>query len=411
MGHSSISTVVQKPEMSIRVLRILNRFNVGGPTYNGAYLTKYLPSEFETMLVAGNIEKHEGSSTYILEDLDLRYRIIPNMYRPIHPLNDFIALKHIISIINEFKPDIVHTHAAKAGALGRLASILASHHVPVVVHTYHGNVFEGYFSPTKERIFLEIERQLAKKTNAIIGISNSQKKDLVEKYKIANEEKVCVVPLGFDLKRMSENVDEKRLKFRNEFELDDDVVVVTIIGRLTSIKNQKLFISVFRKTLEATSHKLKAFIVGDGEDRQSLVSYCESLGLSWSSPQKKNPNSKVHFTSWRKDIDIINAGSDIILLTSRNEGTPVSIIEAMATGRAVICTDVGGVSDIINNRVSGLIVSNSETEISTALTELVENIDFRLSLGRKAQPEVLNKFGYQRLVNDIAALYRLLISK
>jgi glycosyltransferase involved in cell wall biosynthesis len=394
-----------------RVLRISNRFNVGGPTLNVAYLSKFLPEDFETTLVAGNIEPHEGSSTYILDDLKLKYSIVPSMFRNIHLKNDLNALKYLVSLTSSLKPDIVHTHAAKAGALGRLATILSSHKVPVVVHTYHGNVFDGYFSPLKERVFLGIERFLARKSSAIIAISNSQKYDLVYKYKIAQENKVQVIPLGFDLDRMNINVQAKRVQLRNEFSLNDDVVVVSIIGRLTAIKNHELFLRVFKKSLEQSSKSIKAFIVGDGEERKNLQKLCDSLGLSWSSPDVAKTDVDVYFTSWRKDIDVVNAGSDIIMLTSKNEGTPVSIIEAMAAGKAVISTDVGGVRDIIRHGESGMIAENDKDSIVSSLVTLIDNRQLREDLGRQAQPDVIKKFGYKRLVSEVSDLYRKLLNE
>lgn len=394
-----------------KILRITNRFNVGGPTFNVAYLTKYLPDDFETTLVAGNIAPHEGSSTYILDDLGLDYSLVPRMYREIHPSNDLAALKYLIQLINDVKPDVIHTHAAKAGALGRLAAVLSKHKVPVVVHTYHGNVFDGYFTPLKEKIILSIERFLARKSTAIIAISELQKRDLAHKYQIAPEHKIYVILLGFDLQKFTVNQDIKRDQFRKEFSLHENDIVLTIVGRLTAIKNHEFFLRAFHQSLQFSKASVKAFIVGDGEDSQTLMDLCDTLGLQWSGIDRANPDAQVVFTSWRKDIDVVNAGSDIIMLTSKNEGTPVSIIEAMAAGKAVISTDVGGVRDIIRHGESGMIAENSIDSLVSSLLALIENKQLREDLGRQAQPDVIKKFGYERLVSDVSDLYRKLLNE
>lgn len=397
-------------QRKIKILRITNRFNVGGPTYNVAYLSKYLPEHYETTLIGGIVEPHEESSSYILDALKLEYRVVSNMHRAIHPLNDWKALQEIKSIIETEKPDIVHTHAAKAGALGRMAAYLANHTVPVVVHTYHGSVFEGYFSPAKARVFLEIERFLARKSTAIVAISDLQKNDLVNKYKIASDDKIHVIPLGFDLERFTQDVDIKRAKFRSEFDLDDDDIAITITGRLTQIKNHELFFRVFKNVESSGIHKIKAFVVGDGEDRDHLMNYCDSIGLTYTIVGNYDKSASVCFTSWRKDIDVINAGSDIVMLTSKNEGTPVSIIEAMASGRAVLSTDVGGVRDIIDHAVTGMISSENEQLLSTMLLDLVEDKNRRSAIAYRARDSVIHTYSYHRLVNDMDKLYRSLLN-
>ena len=182
-----------------KVLRILNRINVGGPVLNVAYLSKFLQPAFETRILVGNIEQGEGDGSYVLEGMGLSFERVPNMNRSLHPIRDLKALLYIIKAINEFQPDIVHTHAAKAGALGRFACLFTKKKPAVILHTYHGNVFDGYFSPLKTKIFLFIERSLAKISNGIVSISNLQKQELVHKYTIADDHKINVIPLGFEL--------------------------------------------------------------------------------------------------------------------------------------------------------------------------------------------------------------------
>ena len=224
-----------------KVLRIINRFNLGGPTYNAAYLTKYLAPEFETLLIGGMKDESEGSSEFILKDLGVDYQVIPEMKRSINPFDDLAAYSRIKKIIQEFKPDIVHTHAAKAGALGRQAAY--SCNVPVIVHTYHGHVFHSYFGNFKTAVYKTIERNLAKRSSAIIAISDKQKQELAVEHQIAPAEKIHVIPLGFDLNRFHEGLDEKRKEFRAKYHLQDNEIAIGIIGRLTPVKNhfQKIF--------------------------------------------------------------------------------------------------------------------------------------------------------------------------
>jgi len=191
-----------------RILRIINRLNLGGPTYNAAYLSRYLADDYETMLVAGLKDDSEASSEHIVQDLGIEPVYIKNMYRSINPFKDSEAYSQIKKIIKEFKPDIVHTHAAKAGALGRMAA--ADSNVKAVVHTFHGHVFHSYFNPVKTKLFLQIERYLASKSHKIIAISEKQKEELGETYKVCKKEKIEVIPLGFNLDRFTEAQEEKR---------------------------------------------------------------------------------------------------------------------------------------------------------------------------------------------------------
>jgi glycosyltransferase involved in cell wall biosynthesis len=395
-------------EKKIRILRIVNRLNIGGPTLNVAYLSKYLSPAYETLILAGNREPSEGSSEYILQELELSHIKIPSMYRAIHPLKDFIALIKIFKIIHSYKPHIVHTHAAKAGALGRFAVIISFVKPKAIFHTYHGNVFDGYFSPFKTKIFLIVEKFLAKFTTSLIAISPIQKRELVDKYHIAKNEKVVVIPLGFNLDKFSIDVLKKREKFRNEFLIKKDVLIISIIGRLTEIKNHILLINSFLEAKKNTKQLIKLFIVGDGELKESLIDYCKSLHLQIFRIENMDylEDRDVYFLSWRKDIDYVNAGSDIIALSSLNEGTPVSIIEAMASGKPVLTTKVGGVEDFIQNDYNGLISALDTTEYSKALIRLVEDEMLREKLSMNASVDIKKVFGYKRLVADIETLYK-----
>lgn len=389
-----------------RVLRIINRFNIGGPTYNAAYLSKYLSEDFETLLVAGEKDETEDSSQFILKELGLTPVIIPEMKREINIKNDRIAYKKLKEIIADFKPDIVHTHASKAGALGRLAAYKMK--VPVILHTFHGHVFHSYFGKAKTNIYKSIERNLAKKSTKIIAISSIQKEELSKIHKIANPNKFEVIPLGFDLSKFSENQDEKRNAFRNKWLIDDDEIAVGIIGRLVPIKNHHFFLDVAKEIEKLTSQKIRFIIIGDGELRGELEEYCNTLGLSYST-EKQHKKALVTFTSWITEIDIALAGLDIIALTSKNEGTPVSLIEAQAASKAIVSTNVGGIENVvIKNKTALLSDVNDKKTFVNNLLSLIEDKNKRILLSKNGS-HVFEKFHYTRLVRDIEALYKKLL--
>jgi glycosyltransferase involved in cell wall biosynthesis len=394
-----------------KILRILNRLNIGGPTLNVAYLSKHIGENYATRVLAGIKEPYEGSSAYMLDDLGIPYEYVPTMHRSISPKNDYKAFRYIKNAIKKHKPDIVHTHAAKAGVLGRLAAYYNPNRPKVIIHTYHGNVFDGYFSPIKTKIFLAIERHLAGISNAIVAISQQQKNDLVYKYKIAPANKIHVIRLGFDLDKFSINSNEKRINFRRFYDIPEDVVVITITGRLTAIKNHSLFIDALKIIRDANpSLKLKIFIVGDGELLQDIINKVALAGFTYCKPGHTDNNADVIFTSWRKDIDVINAGSDIIALTSLNEGTPVSIIEALASQKAVICTNVGGVKDVIEDGFSGILSEQIADEFAEKLMKLIVNKELRNTLAINGKQFIMENYSYFRLVKETENLYTSLLN-
>ncbi len=393
-----------------RILRILNRFNLGGPTYNAAYLTKYLSKDFETLLVGGANGDSEKSSKYIVNQLGIEPHVIPSMRREISPADDYRAYKEIKDIIKAFKPDIVHTHASKAGALGRLAAIHQD--VPVIIHTFHGHVFESYFGPLKTSFYQKVERYFARHSNRIIAISDNQKNDLTKKYKICPEEKVSVVPLGFDLSRFRENKEEKRALFRQNYKIKDDEIAIGIIGRLVPIKNHSMFLDALKIIQNKTSKKIRAFIVGDGESREIIKQKAINLGIDFVNGLGEYHPATLTFTSWLTEMDYVNAGLDIVALTSLNEGTPVSLIEAQAAGKPVVTTRVGGIEDVvIPNQTALLAEKDNITDFAQKLLYLIENDDLRISFGHKGWSQVGEKYHYSRLVRDMEVLYDKLLDK
>ena len=387
-----------------KVLRIINRFNLGGPTYNVSYLTKYMAPDYETLLVGGMNDKSEACSDYIVQKLGIHAIKISEMMRSINGYNDVVAYEKIKSIIKRYKPDIVHTHASKAGVLGRQAAISCG--VPVIVHTFHGHIFNSYFNKYVTATFKRIEQHYAKRTSAIVAISDIQKYELSEVYKIAPAEKFRVIPLGFDLNRFQENQAMKRDAFRKQYDIADDEIAVSIVGRLVPVKNHRMFIDAIKKVKSKTNRKVRGIIVGDGDLLDGLLEYASLHGLTSSTPEHKVPNSDLIFTSWIKDADYVFAGSEISALTSLNEGTPVSIIESQAANVPVVSTIVGGIRDVVGEGKTALLSPTQNVDaFSENLLMLVENDEMRKQMSEDGWNFVRDKFHYTRLVNDMKNLY------
>lgn len=384
----------------IKILRIINRFNIGGPIYNATFLTRFISDEFETMLIGGLPEKGEADSLHILKEYGIKPILIPELKRNPNFISDRKALKKIKAIIEEFNPDIVHTHASKAGAIGRKAAFDSK--VPIVVHTFHGHVFHSYFGKFKSEVFRLIEKRLASKSSGIIAISEQQKYELTEKYAIADKEKVEVIPLGFDLNQFQVNLDLKRKETREKYNLSSEQIAIAIIGRLAPIKNHKLFLDSIEIVNRQTTKKPVFFVVGDGEIMNEIEEQINKI--------KTNQAIDIRLTSWIHDIKTFNAGMDIICLTSNNEGTPVSLIEAQACNIPVISTDVGGVKDIVNDNETGFIIPKNNLEkFAEKLLFLIEDEKTRKKMSQNGWSFVKDNFHYQRLVKDMESYYKKLM--
>ncbi len=384
-----------------KVLRIINRLNLGGPTYNAAYLSKYISDDFETLLVAGMKDESEASSEYIVDSLDLKPSYINDMYREINPVKDYPAYKELVRIIKDFKPDIVHTHAAKAGAIGRLAAHNCG--VPIVLHTFHGHVFHSYFGKLKTRVFIEIERFLARRSTKIIAISNIQKQELCEQFKIAPCDKFEVVQLGFDLERFQKENSTKRKTFRKKYKVDENAIAIGIIGRLVPIKNHKLLLQAFAQVKAKTAKSIKLIIIGDGELRGELEDFCQELKLTFSDVEAQ---TDVLFTSWIKDIETALPGLDVVALSSFNEGTPVSLIEAQAANIPIVSTRVGGIEDIVIEGKTALLAKNNDLgDFTEKLQAVIEDEKLREEMKISGFQHVQNKFSYHTLCKNMSKLY------
>jgi glycosyltransferase involved in cell wall biosynthesis len=384
-----------------KVLRIINRFNIGGPTYNATFLTRYLSDDFETLLVGGLPEADESDSLHIPRSYGVEPVLIEEMKRLPNLASDRAAYKKLKQIIEEFKPDIVHTHAAKAGALGRKAAKACK--VPVIVHTYHGHVFHSYFGKVKTALYKYIERRLAKQSDGIIAISPLQKDELSRQHKICAPEKITVIPLGFDLHKFQENLPEKRLQTRTKYQLSEDEVAVAIVGRLAPIKNHTLFLDAVELVLKQ-GMKAQFFIVGDGSEKAMITERVNQLNQLY--------GECIHCTSWITDIATFNAGMDLICLTSDNEGTPVSLIEAQACNLPVISTDVGGVRDIVKDGETGFIVPKKNADaLAEKLTLLINSKEIREKMSQNGWKFVEEQFHYTTLVGNMENYYRTLLAK
>lgn len=379
----------------IKVLRIINRFNLGGPVWNVSYLSKHLPENYQTLLVGGVSDVSEGDALFIPKEMDLEPLVLVSMSRNVRFLGDIKAFFELLKIIRAYKPDIVHTHASKAGALGRLAAYLCG--TKVIVHTFHGNVFKGYFNRSVTWVFIRIERILARMSDQIIAISEMQKQELTITYNLAPASKVSVVPLGFDLLKFAPTP-EKRKRLRGEWGLAEAEIAIGIIGRLTPIKNHTLFIDAAMLALKSAVIPFRFFIVGDGELREEIQDYIAEKGAEY--------GRYFTFTSWVKKMEDFYPLLDLVCLCSLNEGTPVSLIEAQASGIPVVTTNVGGVQNIVLNGQTGTIVNDFDAQtFAQSILDIVQNEKLHAQMSQKAIKFVLQNFSVEKLIHNTDELY------
>ncbi len=393
-----------------RVMQIINRFNLGGPTYIVTYLTAYLGAEFETLLIGGMRDATEASSEFIVRNHGIEPIILADMRRELNLPRDWRAYQQIKRIMADFKPDIVHTHASKAGALGRLAAFTLK--VPATVHTFHGHIFHAYFGNTKTQIYKTIERTLARKTSCIVATCEKQKEELVYLYNICPPEKVVVIPLGIELRRFRENMEAKRQRFRADFNLGDDEIAVGIIGRLVPIKNHPLFIRSIHWVSQQTQKKMRAFIIGDGEERPRLEAMAVTLQMDIARSDEPGKKALITFCSWIRNMDYAYAGLDIVVLTSKNEGTSITLIEAQAANKPVVSTRVGGIENTVNEGETALLsYSDDGSDVPELILQLVEDAPLRYAMGAKGWSHVKERYGYQRMIANTRRLYQTLLAQ
>lgn len=395
---------------SMRVLRIITRLNIGGPAIHAALLsTKLDPARFSTCLVIGEPDSREGDVSGLVQGGVARLVRLKTLRRPIRPLADIRSFAQLLRLAWEERPHVIHTHMAKAGTLGRLAGLLYNRIGPgrepqaraVLVHTFHGHVLDGYFSPLASQFFITIERWLARRTDCLIAVSPTIRDELVKKG-IGRDDQWRVVPLGFDLSRLA------ALALPQEA----SPVRVGIVGRLVPIKNPHLFLKALHRVVhEAPGNPVQGVVVGDGPLRDALERETTRLGL----------DGVVRLTGWQQDLPAVYEGLEVACLTSWNEGTPAALIQAMAAGRPVVATDVGGVRDLLEDpdalrapitvgafRLTGrgILVRPGDAEgLAAALRTVARDADLRHRLGAAARAHVVQRFTQERLLAEITALY------
>jgi glycosyltransferase involved in cell wall biosynthesis len=381
----------------IRVIEVITRLNIGGSASHVIFLTAALdPDQFEVTLITGKEGAYEGSMMDLAAAKGVQPVVLPDLQRELNLRQDYVTLRTLYNFFRQEKPDIVHTHTAKAGTLGRVAALLAG--VPVVLHTFHGHTFYGYFSPLKTGIFLNIERALAHGTDRIVAVSESLRRELLEMYRVAAPQKLIAIPLGFELDEYM-NCEPLCGELRRELAITEDTRLVGIIARLTPIKAPQLFLDVARRVRQERPD-VQFLLIGGGEMREALERSAHKMGLT----------GIVRFLGWRRDLPRLYADLDVVVLTSKNEGTPVSLIEAMASGVPVVSTNVGGVPDIVVDGVNGYLVPpGDEDALTAAILDLLNRPARARAMGREGRSSVYPQYTVERLLNDISNLYKELL--
>lgn len=395
----------------IKILRVVSRLNIGGVSVHLATLDHVFNDiEYDSYLIFGRISDGEGDMRYLFGKSQKMF-FITHLQREINLIRDLTALIKIIHKIIVIKHDIIETHMSKAGFLVRIAAIFLNFFNKKkisTIHMFHGNVFYGYFSSIKSKFFLKIEQILSRFTDVVIAISETQKKDLTSKYNICPRQNIVTINLGFNLMPFCHlsNLSKKGDR------LDDcRKIRIGIVGRLVPVKNHKLFLDSAKLILQSLPNiNFEFLIVGDGGLKNELIKYCNIIGIS----------EVVEFTGWIKNLPLFYSNLDILLLTSINEGTPVSIIEAMASRVAVISTDVGGVRDLLGNSTNdldsnglfnicerGIKCQSNALSVAMAIEYMIEKECYKdIKLLNRSQRFVIQNYGDNLLGVNLDRVYK-----
>lgn len=402
-----------------KVVRVIARLNVGGPAKHVVWLTEGLQhSSVDTVLVAGTVPEGEEDMGYFAEEMGVTPHYIREMSREIS-LKDALTVWKLYRLFVRERPDIIHTHTAKAGTVGRVAGFFYKWVTPATligqprkckfVHTYHGHIFHSYYGPLKTRFFIFIEKLLARTiTDRLLVVSTQQQQEISETFRVGRHAQFQVVPLGLDLK-LFENHLSRRPIFRRELGLNDETILVGIVGRLTEIKNHELFlrsVARFKESSDESTPAVKFVVIGDGSLRSQLEQLAASLGLQ----------TDVIFAGNRRDLQNFYPALDIVALSSHNEGTPLTLIEAMANARPVIATNVGGVVDLLGEPLPktenyfectrGIgVPPGDENAFAAGLHRLVNEADLRTRLAQNGKDFVKTHYSKDRLLEDVKGLY------
>lgn len=394
---SSPVAVPSSAHRPVRVERIIARLNIGGPAIHTILLTRHLRDMgFETELVTGVEGPGEGNMLDLAAANNVEPVIYPALGRELSPLKDMAVVWALCRRFRRLRPDVVHTHTAKAGAVGRMAAWLAR--VPVRVHTFHGHVFSGYFSPAKTRVFVLMERLLARMSTRIIVLGERQKADILS-LGIGREQQFVCMPLGLDLSRFLK-AEEHRGELRAELGISPETPVVGIVARLVPIKAHEDFLEA-AKIVRTSIPEAVFLVVGDGPERARLESLASGMGL----------DGCVRFLGFRSGLPQVYAGLDVSVLCSHNEGMPVALIESLASGTPAVATDVGETRGIIQDGVSGFIVPVAVPQaLAEGIVRVLRSPDAR-EMGLKGREHVYPRFSIERLTQDMAALYGSLLEE
>jgi glycosyltransferase involved in cell wall biosynthesis len=385
----------------VRILRVIARLNMGGPALHVAYLTDGLKRRgYDTTLVAGSLARGEDSMAFVADARDVPVIRIDELGREISPLRDLVATFRLAQLIRRERPQILHTHTAKAGTVGRVAALLAgSRRPPIVVHTFHGHVLRGYFGPLRSLFFRLLERWLASRTTALIAVSPQVRDDLVS-LGIAPRERFAVIRLGIELDERIAPGQDGRAESRRYLGILGDRFAVGWIGRMTAVKRTDDVLLAF-KSLRESGVEATLCMVGDGPDRAGLEQRAHELGIV----------RDTLFLGYQEDVAPFYAAFDALVLPSSNEGTPVSVIEALGAGRPVVATRVGGVPDVVRDGEDGFLVEQGATdELAERLGQLARDPALRERMGKQGRERVLPRYAVERLVDDVDRLYRSLLS-
>jgi glycosyltransferase involved in cell wall biosynthesis len=406
-------------QKKIRILFLIARLNIGGPSVVTITLTEKLSMvNYETMLVCGHVGPYEGDMSYLAQAKGVHPLFISGLGRDISPSSDFRAFGKLLKVVREFDPHIIHTHTAKAGTLGRLVGALVNlgrvkHNRIRLVHTFHGHVFHSYFSPISTSVLLNIEKILGRFTDQFVAISPLQKKEICHRFQVAESRKTRVIPLGLDLSPYANVKNTKEDLLREYFpDAPGDVTLVGIVGRLTPVKNHRMLLEAIQILKgQGRDHLFRFLVVGGGELRGTLESQVRHMKLE----------QKVAFTGWQMDMARMYGSLDIAVTTSLNEGTPATIIEAMAAGRPIVATQVGGIPDLlgkIDKHVSDgyklaqngvLIPSRNSRALAEAIFLLGKEKGLSGQMAKQAYAFAHQRFTLERMVSEHDSLYRSLL--
>jgi glycosyltransferase involved in cell wall biosynthesis len=386
----------------VRIARVIGRLNVGGPAVQAIHLARRMNDEgFETRLYRGCESPREGSMDYLAAELGVEPVLIPSMHREVG-LSDVPALLRLVRELRRYRPDIVHTEAAKAGTLGRLATLTGfrRRNRPVVVHTFHGHSLEHYFPRRKAAFFLAIERFLARRTTSVIAVSEEVKNDLV-RLGVTSAERIRVIQVGLDLEPFQLQGPEragKRDRKRADWGIPEGAAVVTLVARVVPIKRVDRFLRVASR-LADSDPRVHFVVVGDGELQDSLVD----------SPEARALDGRLHWAGFERDMPAVCFASDCVVLTSDNEGTPVSLVEAQAAGVPAVSTRMGGAASVVQDGAGGRLVDREDEEgfAAAVLDSLARSGEY----GEGGRAHVVERFSLDRLATDLAALYRGLLER